>query len=513
MAHSSRGTRDKGTYPAKGYEVPTATAALDEVTQLRQENAVLRAQLAWFKKQMFGGGKSEKLAPDQRQLDLAEVEAARAAVAERTERIAYERTTRREARPTPAESFAHIPVTETVEVVPLAVQQDPELYERIGEERTFELDVIPPKLVKREIVRPKFRHRLDRSRPPMLAAAPARVIPGSYASAGLIAWVVLSKYVDHSPLYRQEGMSERWGARISRKTMCDWVEVAALWLEPIYRHMHAKLVAGDYIQADETPIRCNDPDHERGKTRQCYLWVISRPQDDVVFAFRESRSHDQLPSLVRCFRGVLQSDQYGAYASHERKTDGIVRVGCWAHARRKFTDALTESPKAVNVVLRLISRLYRLEARWDEQEVGDTRAALRHKHFARPLWWLRRVAGGLRQQFLPQSDLGKACAYLLNHWDVLVAHQNHSFTRLDNNLVENAIRPSAIGRKNWLFIGHPAAGQRSAIIYSLVVSCERHGKDPLHYLRDVLTRLPSTSNQDDLTPLTPAGWQPAAKLR
>lgn len=475
---------------------------------LRHENAVLRAQLAWYKKRMFGGGKGEKL--DVAQLKLDGVEVAREAVTECTETISYERTKKKpEARTTPAENFAHLPVTETVEIVPEPVKQDPDLYERIGEERTFEIDVVPPKLVKREIVRPKFRHRLDRNRPPVLAAAPARVVPGGYASAGLIAWIVISKYVDHLPLYRQEQMSERWGAAIQRRTMCNWIEVAAMWLEPIYWHMHRALVAGNYIQADETPIRCNDPDHARGTTLQCYLWVISRPQSDVVFTWRESRRHDELTSLLAGFQGILQADAYGAYASHERKHAGVVRVGCWAHARRYFHEALDNHRKPAELVLRLIGILYRLEAEWDEANVGDRRAALRQEHWARPLRWLRRIAEGLNRTALPKSELGKACTYLLNNWDVLVAHQQHSITRIDNNLVENAIRPSAIGKKNWLFIGHPEAGQRSAIIYSLVVSCQRHGRDPLAYLRDVLRRLPSMTNQDDLTPLTPAAWQPS----
>ena len=160
-------------------------------------------------------------------------------------------------------------------------------------------------------------------------------------------------------------------------------------------------------------------------------------------------------------------------------------------------------------MLRIISKLYRLEAKWDEAKVGAERAVLRQRDFARPLYWLRRIAEGLGRQALPQSRLGKACTYLLNNWDALVAHQEHAITRLDNNLVENAIRPSAIGKKNWLFIGHPDAGQRSAIIYSLIVSCQRHGRDPLRYLRDVLTRLPGMTNRDDLTPLTPAAWQPS----
>jgi transposase len=489
--------------------VLTPEQKIAEHPLLLQRIAALEAKLAWLQKQVFGGGKSEKLDVTQRQLELEGVDTARAAVAEKTEQIAYERSRRSGPRRTPAETFAHVPVTETVEIVPEAVKQDPDLYECIGEERTFEIDLMPARLVKRELVRPKYRHRLDRSRAPLLAAAPERVVPGGYASAGLIASIVIGKYVDHLPLFRQEKMSERWGAKISRRSMCDWVEVAALWLEPVYRHMHRGLVAGNYLQADETPIRCNDPDHDRGKTLQCYLWVISRPGSDVVFSFRETRGHDELPSLLGSFRGVLQSDQYGAYASHERKTEGIVRVGCWAHARRKFHEAIEERPKAANLVLRIIARLYRLESGWDEEKVGDARAALRREKFARPLRWLRLVATGLARKALPQSQLGKACSYLLNHWEVLVAHQDHAFTRIDNNLVENAIRPSAIGKKNWLFIGHPEAGQRSAIIYSLVVSCQRHGKDTLAYLRDVLARLPAMTNQDDLTPLTPAGWQPA----
>ena len=204
-----------------------AATSSEEVQILRHEVAVLRAQVAWFKKRMFGGGKGEKL--DATQLKLDGVEEARAAVTERTETITYERAKpTKEPRVTPAETFAHLPVTETVEIVPEPVKQDPDLFERIGEERTFEVDVIPPQLVKREIVRPKFRHRLDRNRAPLLAAAPARVVPGGYASAGLIAWIVIGKYVDHLPLYRQERMSARWGATIHRRTLCDWVEVAAM---------------------------------------------------------------------------------------------------------------------------------------------------------------------------------------------------------------------------------------------------------------------------------------------
>jgi transposase len=490
--------------------VSAAAASPEEVQLLREENAALRAQIAWLKQQLFGPGKSEKLDRAQLRFQLEELEQLVAKTEQRVETITYERAKpAKEPRRVPAETFAKLPVVETIEIVPEAVKEEPELYERIGEERTFEVDMIEPKLVKREIVRPKFRHKLDRNRPPLVASAPARPVSGGYASAGLLAWIAISKYVHHLPLYRLEQMSQRWGAPISRRTMSDWIEITAEWLAPIYRHMHRGLLAGDYLQADETPVRCNDPDEKRGGTTQGYLWVVSRPGADVVFDWRLSRRHGELTSLLDGFKGVLQSDAYEAYPSYVRAHDGVAWVGCWAHARRRFFEAVGEKPKAAQLVLRLIGQLYQLERGWDEAQVGAARAALRQEHFARPLRWLRRVALGLRSQVLPRSQLGKACSYLLDHWDALVAHQQHSFTRLDNNLVENAIRPSAIGKKNWLFIGHPDAGQRSAIIYSLVVSCQRHGKDPLAYLRDVLRRLPAMTNQSDLAPLTPARWQPA----
>ncbi|HEY4300648.1 MAG TPA: IS66 family transposase [Candidatus Didemnitutus sp.] len=485
---------------------------LNEVQLLREENAQLRTQIAWLKKQLFGPGKSETLDRAQLLLTLGELEKL-AAAKPFVETITYERAKGPAVpRPLPAENFAHLPVKETVVIEPAAVQADPTLYEKIGEERTFEVDVTPPQLYKREIVRPKYRHRLDRTRAPLVAPAPARPVAGGYASAGLLAWVLIAKYCDHLPLYRQEKMLARWGAKISSQTMTDWVRISAEWLEPLYKRMQHDLLAGGYVQADETPIRCNDPDEKRGGTTQGWLWAISKPGGDVVFDWRLTRQHGELTSLLKDYRGILQSDGYGAYPAFARDHAGVAWVGCWAHARRKFFEALGNSPKAAQWVLRLIGRLYELERQWDEANVGERRAALRTAQFARPLYWLKCVVLRMQAQALPQSPLGQACTYLLNQWAPLTAHLNHSQTRLDNNLIENAIRPSAIGKKNWLFIGHPEAGQRSAIIYSLVGSCQRHGKDPLAYLRHVLTRLPAMTTRDDLAPLLPANWSAPAQL-
>lgn len=304
-------------------------------------------------------------------------------------------------------------------------------------------------------------------------------------------------------------MSQRWGATISRQTMNDWIRLTAHWFEPIYRQMLKRLLSGSYLQVDETPVRCNDPDEKRGGTTEGWLWVISRPGEDVVFDWRLSRRHGELTSLLNGYKGVLQADAYGAYPSFAKEHPEVSWVGCWAHARRKFFEAQAESPKAVAMILRLIGRLYQRERQWDQAKLSaEQRKELRREYHTRPLYWLRKIVFKLRERVLPKSLFGKACDYLLRYWDALSAHLHYGETRLDNNLIENAIRPSAIGKKNWLFIGHPQAGQRSAILYSIVVSCQRRGIDPLAYMRDVLTRLPSMTNQDDLDPLTPAYWQP-----
>lgn len=183
--------------------------------------AELELQLALFKKQIFGTGKNEKQDKTQLLLKLGQLETK--LLEAKTATITYERREPSAPQP-PAEAvFAHLPVKERIEIIPTQVQADPTLYERIGEETTFEVDMVPPQLFKRLIVRPKYRHALDRSRPPLVAPAPKRPVEGGYASAGLIAYVVLSKYAHHLPLFRQEQMSARWGAKLSRKTMSDWV--------------------------------------------------------------------------------------------------------------------------------------------------------------------------------------------------------------------------------------------------------------------------------------------------
>ena len=230
-----------------------------------------------------------------------------------------------------------------------------------------------------------------------------------------------------------------------------------------------------------------------------------------MFEWRLSRQHGELNKLLgEDYAGVLQSDGYEAYASYARARPKVHWVGCWAHARRYFYEAIDEAPQCVTFILRLLGKIYAWERQWKSARIGaGLRSAWRTSHFALPLKLLKRLVERWRTLVLPNSLLGKACAYLLSQWAPLTAHLEHGCTEIDDNSVENAIRPSAVGKKNWLFVGHPEAGDRSAVIYSIIGSCRRHGKAPFLYLRDVLTKLPTMTNKDDLAPLLPGNWQPA----
>jgi transposase len=485
-------------------QLPAAYLALE------QENALLRAQIELFKRKLFSPGQSERVDRAQLQLQLAELEtlAARAEAAE-PQKVSYERQPTKPRRD-PAAAFAKLPVRETVVIEPEEVKAEPEAFEKISEERSFEVDITPPRLFKREFVRPKYRRKDEPSRPPVVAPAPARAVAGGYASAGLVAWVVTAKYCDHAPLFRQEQQFARWGVEISRQTMVEWIAQAAHWSELIYKRIREKLLKSGYVQVDETPIRYHDPGAKKGRTEQGYFWSLSAPGGDVVFEWQETRRHACLAELIgENYRGILQADGYEAYPAYAREREDVTWVACWAHARRKFYEAREEAPAQADFVLELIAGLYADERRWDEAGVAAAqRASLRKAEWTPRLAWLKRATSGLRQDVLPKSRLGLACQYLLNQWEPLVAHLEHGCTRIDNNCAENTIRPAKLGMKNWLFIGHPDAGRRSAILYSLVLSCKRHGKDPLAYLRDVLSRLPAMSNHDDLDPLLPSNWTP-----
>jgi hypothetical protein len=272
----------------------------------------------------------------------------------------------------------------------------------------------------------------------------------------------------------------------------------------VYRSIREDLVRGNYLQADETPIRYLDPD-VKGKSQQGYLWVYSRPKSDVLFEWRISRSREGPQEFLKKFRGKLQTDGYGAYESLAKQRGDLTLVGCWAHTRRGFHEALAETKLAAWFV-RQIGLLYAVEKKLRQQKAGPAlRQAMRAWQSEPVLNRLHRAVELIRRKTLTQGLLGQAIDYALKRWEALTRFVDDGLLEIDNNIIENSIRPSALGKRHWLFIGHPDAGERSAVIYTLLGSCRRHGINPFDYLKDLFTRLPA-AKITEIKRFTPAAW-------
>jgi hypothetical protein len=343
-----------------------------------------------------------------------------------------------------------------------------------------------------------------------IAPLPAALIEKGKAESGLVAQVILSKYDDHLPLYRQEQQFARLGVHFPRQTLCDWIEQGAFWLQGLVQVMNQELLAGDYLQVDETPVKVLDPE-VKGKAATGYLWVKAHPQGDVIFEFYPGRSKEYGSQLIGSFKGKLQRDGYGVYSALEKERPGLIGVGCWAHVRRKFVDALDESPEQAGWLVGQIRKLYVIEAHAREQAMSaEQRQRLRQELGPPIMESIKARLEQLQPTLLPQNPLGKAVRYATSEWTALQSYLADGQLEIDNNLTENSIRPTAVGKKNWLFLGHPQAGWRSAVIYSIIGSCRRRNIDPWSYLKDVLSRLPTVTAQQ-LPELVPARWKPLSQ--
>jgi transposase len=472
----------------------------------RQENSLLRQKIDALVRRVFGSS-SEQL--DRSQLELLLQLSAGATPAEPTAVITPKNEIKVQPRKVRAPRLPeHLPLVEEV-IEPEPVKQQPEQWRCIGQEVSEQLDFEPARFLRRRIIRKKYVHRTEVDAAPVIAPLPERLLDRSLPAPGLLAHILVSKYCDHLPLYRQEQIyAQRHQVQIPRQTLARWVGLAADWLKPIYEQIRTGVMAGGYVQVDETPIDYLEPGN--GKTRQGYLWTGSRPKADVFFHWETSRATACLDHVIpSTFSGILQCDGYAAYRAFANgRGQTVTLAGCWAHVRRKFYEARESSPRLAGWLLNQIQQLYRIEARLREHRAGPSlRAAVRASE-SRPV--IKRIERTLLKlkasgRQLPQSPLGSAIDYGLGQWRTLEVYLGDGRVEIDNNLVENAIRPTAIGKKNWLFIGEADAGQRSAIVYTLIECCRRRGLNPFAYLRDVLTRLPNMTNHQIPTVL-PATW-------
>jgi transposase len=408
---------------------------------------------------------------------------------------------------------AHLPAVDEV-IEPDEVVADPEAWRSIGEEITEQLDYKPARFFRRRIIRRKYVKRDEPYQAPIIA--PLNTLQErSIAAPGLLAQIIVAKYCDHLPLYRQEQIyATRHDIAIPRQSMARWLGLAADWLRPIYEHIHTGVMAGGYVQIDETPVEYLSPGN--GQTKQGYLWACKRPGADVSFTWATSRAARCLDRIIPAdFSGTVQCDGYAAYPSFANRSEGrITLAACWAHARRKFHEATESTPQQAGWMLLQIQHLYRIEKQLREAKAGpQQRQAVRASQSRMIIERIHRALSliKLKGRQLPQSALGKAIDYTLTMWPMLTVYLEDGRVEIDNNPVENAIRPTAIGKKNWLFIGEAEAGQRSAILFTIIEACRSRGIDPQSYLREVLTRLPTLTNRQ-IKDVTPEAWAKTRRI-
>lgn len=495
---------------------------LERVARLETDLKREREKVEYLLRQLYGS-KSEKLDPGQLEL-LLDPDGVKkpAAAGPDEEGPAAEKKPKCRARRRKQRlraSLEDLP-EDIEELVPDEVLAEPGAYDRLGEERSERLAVDPARYRREVTVRPYFVRRGDPDAKPVIAPLPPALLEGSVLTPSLAASLLNAKFVLHQPYYRQEwALLHAHGIDLDRTLMCHWQSHLADLLRPLWQLIASDIRSSGHVQADETPIDFLKPGS--GSAQTGYLWTYHSPAEGLVlYDWQTSRAHDCLDAILKApaaepggedFTGLLQTDGYIAYCTWIAKQPegSIIHLSCLAHIRRGFLEAAADHPRLSGWILRQIGHLYAIEARLRESRAGP---ALRHAiRRAESLPIHRRLAKLFdkliaRHAITPRSPLGKALSYAHGQWPQLLPAIDDGRAELDNNLVENAIRPTKLGMKNWLFIGRESTGWQSAVIYTLVENVRQAGFDPEAYLRWVFERLPGMTNQDDMRELLPASW-------
>jgi transposase len=372
-------------------------------------------------------------------------------------------------------------------IITVEPAEDVTNFKKIGEEVTEELEYEPGKIFVNRYIRTKYAKPGNEG--VVIAPLLDRPLPKAIAGAGLLGQIVIDKYVDHLPLYRQMERFKREGLNIPYSTIADWISGTCKLITPLYEALVKIILQSDYLHADESPVKVLDKE-KKGETHRGYFWVYHNSIEGLVmFDYREGRGREGPLEILKDFKGHLQTDGYAVYDIFKDKEDVTV-MHCMAHARRMFFEAKDNDLSRASYAMEQIQQLYNIERKAKEQQLGaDEILRLRTTESMPVLIALGKWMKEQYLQTLPKSAIGKALGYSIERWNQLMTYATDGRLNIDNNPVENSIRPVAIGRKNYLFAGSHEAAQRSAMLYSFMGTCKLHGINPAVWLRDVLQRI------------------------
>ena len=483
-----------------------------EKNEQAQQIGLLQEQLNDLLRRLYGR-KSERFEdPNQTSLldllKLTEQVNSREEEAPKNERISY--TRKRPERHGPRPLPEHLPrVVERIdppEAERVCACCSKEM-ERVDEVVTEDLDIVPTQFRVKQYVQGKYRCSGCMNRD-IVKPLPPRPIQSGRPSPNLLAYIVISKYLDHLPLHRQEQIFKRQGVHLARSTMDEWFGALSRLLLPIVEAMKRNLVRGHYLQIDETPIEALDREL-RGKTKRCYLWSYGKPAGEIVYDVTTSRSGRHPHVFLTGFSGFIQTDGYVGY-NEVFAQRSVEHIACMAHIRRKFFEAKHAAPERVEEILGLIRALYDVEEEARELKLShENRLELRQTKSTPTIETLKERIDALAPIPTPKSKLGKAIQYAIGQWGAMLRYLEVAEAEIDNNACERSIRPVVLGRKNFLFLGNAkAGGERASVFYSLTQSAKKLGLNPFEYLADVIDRV-TTTPKEHLGELTPSAWREA----
>ena len=506
MAEATKITGDTSTD-----QLPQDVSTLQQmVLTLLGQIDDLHGQLYYLKRQLFGK-KSEKLDPNQRLLFENLYEEVQSKIAQQKPAKIKKIKSRKNAN---HNGRKPLPVELPREVIEIELQEEQKTCpvcdtpkERIGEEVTEKLEYVPASFFVKRYIRHKYACKACEGNI-SIGQLPAMAIDKGIPGEGLLAHIITSKYADHTPLNRLEGILKRHDVDINVSTMCDWVGKAADLCEPLVNRMHENILQSPIINTDDTSIPVKSP-NRKGSTFNGYLWAYIDNQKNVVFDFTPTRSRNGPLEFLEDYSGYVQADAYSGYDEFFRKGNAT-EVGCHAHARRKFEYALDSDPVRAARMMVLWGRLYEIESRAKREDYDSAQLLEARQKEAKPI--LHEIGTLLEEyqhQVLPRSPMGKAVTYSVNQWQALNRYIEDPILSIDNNVSERTLRMVVIGRKNYMFAGSESGAKRAAIIYSLVASCKLNSHDPFAYFNDVLRKV-STHPSSKIDQLLPNNWKTPA---